>query len=170
MRALALVTSLLSLVSSSIAVSDVFESLRAVPSGWKQLGTPSPDTRIHLRIALKKPNQDLFEKTLFAVSTPDHPKYGQHLKREELKAMLKPAAESTDAVLSWLEESGVSSSDIENDSDWIHFYISVAQANSMMSTTFHIYHNSIDNSQKIRTLHYSVPADVAHHITMIQPT
>jgi tripeptidyl-peptidase I len=170
MRALTLVTGLLSLVSYSIAVSGVFESLRVVPSGWKQLGTPSPDARIHLRIALKKPNQDLFEKTLFAVSTPDHPKYGQHLKREELKAMLKPATVSTDAVLSWLEESGVPPSDIENDGDWIHFYVSVAQANSMMSTTFHIYHNSIDNSQKIRTLHYSVPADVADHITMIQPT
>lgn len=170
MRALALVTGLLSLVSSSIAVFGVFESLKAVPSGWKQLGTPSPNTRIHLRIALKKSNQDLFEKTLFAVSTPDHPKYGQHLKREELKAMLKPAAESTDAVLSWLEESGVSSSDIENDGDWIHFYVTVAQANSMMSTTFHIYRNSIDNSKKIRTLQYSVPADVTDHITMIQPT
>lgn len=97
MRALTLVTGLLSLVSGSIAVHGVFESLRAVPSGWKQLGAPSPDTRIHLRIALKKPNQDLFEKTLFAVSTPDHPKYGQHLKREELKAMLKPATVSTDA-------------------------------------------------------------------------
>lgn len=148
MRALTFVTGLLSLVSSSIAVSGVFESLRAVPSGWKQLGTPSPDSRIHLRIALKKPNQDLFEKTLFAVSTPDHPKCGQHLKREELKATLKHATMSTDAVLSWLEESGVPSSDIENDGDWIHFYVSVAQANSMMSTTFHIYHNSIDKFTK----------------------
>ena len=170
MRALAVITGLLSLVSASIAVSDVFESLKAVPSGWKQLGTPSPDMRIHLRIALKKPNHGLFEKTLFAVSSPDHPNYGQHLKREELKAMLKPAAESTDAVLSWLEASGVSASDIENDGDWIHFYVSVATANSMMSTTFQIYGNSIDNSEKIRTLHYSVPADVAEHITMIQPT
>jgi tripeptidyl-peptidase I len=170
MRAFALVTGLLSLASSSIAVPHAFDSLRAVPSGWKQLGTPSPDTRIHLRIALKKPNHDLFEKTLFAISSPDHPKYGQHLKREELKAMLKPTAQSTDTVLSWLKESGVSASDIENDGDWIHFYVSVATANSMMSTTFKIYGSSIDNAEKIRTLHYSVPADVADHITMIQPT
>ncbi len=84
--------------------------------------------------------------------------------------MLKPADESTDAVLSWLEGSGVSISDIENDGDWIHFYVSVAQANSMMSATFHVYGSFMDNSEKIRTLHYSVPADVAEHITMIQPT
>jgi tripeptidyl-peptidase I len=63
--------------------------------------------------------------------------------------MLKPATVSTDAVLSWLEESGVPSSDIENYGDWIHFYVSVAQANSMMSTTFHIYHNSIDNHKRL---------------------
>lgn len=85
MYALALVTGLLSLVCSSIAISDVFESLKGVPSGWKQLGTPSPDKRIHLQIALKKPNHDLFKKTLFAVSSPDHPKYGQYLTREDLK-------------------------------------------------------------------------------------
>jgi tripeptidyl-peptidase-1 len=90
------------------------------------------------------------------------------ISREELKAMLKPTA--TDTVLSWPEESGVSASDIENDGYWIHFYVSVAIANSMMSSTFKIYGNSIDNTEKIRTLHYSVPADVADHITMIQPT
>jgi tripeptidyl-peptidase-1 len=170
MRVSALIVGLVFLVGSSIAVSGAFESLKAIPAGWKQLGAPSPDARIHLRIALKKPNLDLFEKTLFAVSSPDHPEYGHHLNRDELKAMLKPTAESTNAVLSWLAESGVSPFDIEDDGDWIHFFVSVGTANSMMSTTFQIYGNSIDNSEKIRTLRYSVPAAVAEHITMIQPT
>jgi len=84
--------------------------------------------------------------------------------------MLKPPVESTDAVLSWLQSSGVADSDIENDSDWVHFYVSVAKANAMMSTDFLVYGSSIDNSEKIRTLQYSVPAKVAVHITMIQPT
>jgi tripeptidyl-peptidase-1 len=170
MRSFALLAGLLSLVSSSIALSDVFESLRTVPYGWTELRDPSPETRIHLRIALKQPNPGLLEQTILAVSTPDSEKYGQHLKRDELKALLKPAEDSTDAVLTWLKASGVAAKDIDNDGDWVHFYVSVSKANAMMSTTFHVYGNSIDKSEAIRTLQYSVPANVSAHITMIQPT
>lgn len=64
---------------------------------------PSPESRFHLRIALEQPNHELFEQTLFDVSTLDHSQYGMHLKREEIKALIKPRGEYTEAVLSWLE-------------------------------------------------------------------
>jgi tripeptidyl-peptidase-1 len=42
----------------------------------------------------------------------------------------------------------------------------------MLDTTFSYYTQNGDKShtKKIRTLHYSVPADVSNHITMVQPT
>lgn len=150
----------------------VFEALHELPRGWTKGEAPSPESRLRLRIALEEPDHDFFEQTLFAVSNPAHERYGQHLKREEVKALIKPRDESTEAVLSWLRNSGVAAADIENNGEWINFVVSVAQAEAMMDTTFSYFTQDADKShtKKIRTLHYSVPADISAHITMIQPT
>jgi tripeptidyl-peptidase-1 len=118
-----------------------------------------------------QPNHDLFEQTLMEISTPDHPRYGQHLKRDELKDLIKPEAESSAAVLSWLGESGVAPADIKNDGEWINFVAPVSTAEKMMATTFKIYQNLVRKDvKKIRALHYSVPVAIRAHIDMIQPT
>ena len=105
------------------------------------------------------------------VSTPSSPRYGQHLKREELKALIKPRAESTNAILSWLESSGVASRDIHNDGEWINFYAPVRRADEMMGTSFKTYQSEIRPTvKKIRSLSYSVPKEIRSHIDMIQPT
>ena len=118
-----------------------------------------------------QPNHALFEQTLMEISTPGHSRYGQHLKRGELKDLLKPRAESTDSILQWLEDSGVANDDVENDGEWINFVAPVATAEKMMDTTFKTYQSlARKEMQKIRTLGYSVPKDLREHIDMIQPT
>lgn len=105
------------------------------------------------------------------ISTPGHARYGQHLKRDDLKELVKPRAESTDAVLAWLKESGVESKDIANDGEWINFVAPVSTAEAMMDTTFKTYQSLVrDDIQKVRALQYSVPEDVREHIDLIQPT
>lgn len=151
----------------------VFESVHQTPQGWTKLDEePSASQRLRLRIALKEPDHDLFEATLFSVSDPDHASYGQHLKREEVKSLIKPKVESTEAVLSWLSDSGVPESDIENDGEWVNFYVSISKANAMLDTTFSYYTQDSDEThkKKIRALSYSVPSNVSPHIAMIQPT
>jgi tripeptidyl-peptidase-1 len=118
-----------------------------------------------------QPNQYLFEQTLMEVSTPSHPKYGQHLKRDELKALLRPSVEATGAIIDWLEDSGVRSSDIEDDGEWINFVAPVSTAEKMMDTRFMIYQNTVRSKlKKTRTLQYSVPKELHDYIDMIQPT
>jgi tripeptidyl-peptidase-1 len=113
----------------------------------------------------------LFEQILMDISTPSHPRYGQHLKREELKELIKPHASSTDAVLDWLKESGVAADDIENDGEWVNFVAPVSTAEKMMATEFKTYQSLVrPDVKKIRTLYYSVPATVRDHIDLIQPT
>jgi tripeptidyl-peptidase-1 len=172
MRAVTFLTGLLSLIGGSVALpkGEVFESLRELPQGWTKVRAPVPETRIHLRIALDQPNQELFEQTLLAVSTPDHPQYGQHLSGDELKALLKPRESSTDSILSWLQASNIPAADIENDGEWINFYVSVGTAEEMLSTKFYVYKHEVDQKELIRTLQYSVPPSISSHITMIQPT
>jgi tripeptidyl-peptidase-1 len=111
------------------------------------------------------------ERTLMEVSDPSHARYGQHLKRDELKDLIKPRAESTNVVLSWLEQSGIESRNVENDGEWINFHAPVERAESMMGTSFKVYQNAVrPGVKRIRSLSYSVPKAVRDHIDMIQPT
>lgn len=121
---------------------------------------------------MQMPDHELFEHTLYAISTPGHDKYGQHLNHDEVRALVKPRDESSGAVLSWLEESGIENSEIDNKSDWIYFYASLSKAEYMMDTEFFYFTQDADrtHSKKIRTLRYSLPSDLAPHISMIQPT
>ncbi|KAF1935916.1 tripeptidyl-peptidase-like protein [Clathrospora elynae] len=150
---------------------DTVEQLRSVPEGWSEIGAPAEDRKLHFRIAVRSENRDLFERTLMEVSTPSHPRYGKHLKRAELKDLIKPRAESTATVLSWLEQSGVDPRDIQNDGEWINFYAPVKRAEEMMGTSFKTYQSEARPSvKKVRSLGYSVPKEVRSHIDMIQPT
>ncbi|KAI4191778.1 MAG: hypothetical protein LQ348_003430, partial [Seirophora lacunosa] len=146
------------------------ESLRAIPQGWRQGRSPPAAQRLRFRIALKQENAYQFEQHVLAISNPDDPKYGEHMSRDELKAMLKPSSEASNAILGWLHAEGVSSSNIEDAGDWINFYVSATEAERIMDTKFYYYSNIHNGMERIRTLHYSVPRILHQHIHMIQPT
>ncbi|KAF2477048.1 tripeptidyl-peptidase-like protein [Lindgomyces ingoldianus] len=157
--------------TSHVETLEPMENLQHVPQGWKEVGAPAQTRRLHFRIAVTQPNHDLFEQTLMEISTPHHQRYGQHLKRDELKALIKPRAESTDSVLKWLKDSGISSDDIVDDGEWVNFVAPVSTAEKMMDTTFKTYQSLVRKEvKKIRALKYSVPKDIHDHIDMIQPT
>lgn len=104
------------------------------------------------------------------VSSPSSPRYGQHLKRHELKDLIKPRAESSDAVMSWLEASGIESRDVHNDGEWINFYAPVKRAEEMMTADFKTYRSHVRRDVlKVRSLSYSVPKEIRSHIDMIHP-
>lgn len=104
------------------------------------------------------------------ISSPSSPRYGQHLKRHELKELLKPREESATAVLDWLKESGIHTRDITINGEWISFVAPVKRAEEMMSTTFKTYESNVRrNLRKVRSLGYSVPKDVRRHIDMVYP-
>ena len=123
---------------------------------------------ITLRVALKQQNVDVFEQKLLDMSTPDHPQYGLHMTRDEVKAFLQPHQDSTATVTAWLKENSIESHQMDN--DWIKFRTNVKTANSMLNTTFQWYKSVEENSLRLRTLQYSVPEDIAKHINLIQPT
>ena len=104
------------------------------------------------------------------MSTPGHATYGKHMKRHELKEYLKPDARITNAILGWLDAEGVPKNNIEDEGDWIKFVAPVSQAEQMLNTDFAIYQHSASQTHAIRTLQYSVPASIAAHVRMIQPT
>lgn len=121
------------------ARSTVLESLSHTPEGWKAIGLPDADRPLHFRIAMTQPDEALFEQTLFDISTPDSPRYGQHMKRSELKEMLKPTSEASEGVNEWLRTAGITQ--VDDDGEWISFIATVEQAEELLDTQFAVYRN-----------------------------
>ncbi|KAL2197687.1 peptidase-like protein [Corynascus similis CBS 632.67] len=149
--------------------STVFESVPTKPHGWTRLGDATADQPLRLRIALQQPNEALFERTLYEISDPDHAKYGQHLSRDELSALLAPRAESTAAVLDWLRDAGIPPSKVEEDGEWINLRVTVREASDLLNADFGVWAHEGTNVKRVRALQYSVPEEVAEHIRMVAP-
>ena len=146
----------------------LLESLNQVPAGWKFARTASPTETISLRISLRQQNVDTFYDHLLQVSTPDHPRYGQHYEGHELRSMLQPRQETTNLAISWLQDHNVTS--VEDDGDYILFRTDVDTANGLLDSHFAWYRNEDENQEILRTLAYSVPKDLKDHINFLQPT
>ena len=148
----------------------VLESLPAIPEGWHQGYAPPASKRLRFRIAVALHNAYDFEQHVIAISTPRHPKYGQHMSREELRTMLRPSTDATEAIVGWLNAEGVPADDIQDAGDWINFWVPTMEAERILDTRFHYYESVTSGVERIRTLHYSVPTKLHQYIQMIQPT
>lgn len=145
------------------ATAHLLESLRELPDGWKEVGRPLPEERLLLRIAMSSPNHGLFEQTLMDVSTPGNPMYGKHMKRDELKHLIRPTSEATALVMNWLLQSGVNREAIADDGQWINFVTPVYLAERLLDTQFAVYEDR-QGVKKVRTLQYSVPSKLHAYV------
>ena len=146
------------------------EKLAEIPQGWERGRNVGAAQMLRFRIAIKQENAFRFEQHLLAISDPDHPKYGHHMKRDELKAMLRPSEDASSAVKDWLQSQGVPRTHIQDEGDWINIFVSTTEAERILDTKFHYYHNKVVDIERIRTLQYSVPRNLHQYIHMIQPT
>lgn len=160
------------------------EHLAFVPSGWSQAtNLPEANTSIHLSISITLQNMDSLAFALKNISTPGDSTYGQYQDVDEVLSHFGPPKASTDAVLSWLNDAGISS--VYNSNNYsIDFLTTVEQvrsinllaeipadlhqANSLLNASFLYYTDA--TVQKLRTLSYSIPQHLKEHIDLISPT
>lgn len=73
---------------------------------------------------------------MYEVSDPDHVRYGAHLSKEEVEALVAPHDESIDMVNAWLASHGIQDSDITRSpaKDWAHIKVPVSKAEDMLDT------------------------------------
>ena len=74
------------------------------------------------------------------------------------------------AVSAWLKDNGVTAETISPAGDWLAFSIPVGKANEMLDTTFSVFRHDESSVETVRTLSYSVPADIAGNIDVVQQT
>ncbi|CAL5866236.1 uncharacterized protein PFLUO_LOCUS443 [Penicillium psychrofluorescens] len=146
------------------------EQLESVPHGWSKRDIPPASKRMTFYLAIAQTKTAEFERNVVELSTPGHPKYGQHMKRSEVDDFLRPSPDILSQILSWLESEHVPVETIQTNRNWIKFQAFVPQAEKMLKTRFFLYHNDASQTSAIRALGYSVPEELHPHIEMIQPT
>ncbi|KAK0461798.1 peptidase S8/S53 domain-containing protein [Desarmillaria tabescens] len=139
------------------------------PNGWTKHSLPSPDHMIELQIGLRQPSFHVLEQHLWEVSDPDHPRYGQHLSKEEVDALVAPDAESLELVHEWLASYGVDEVSESSARDWVRVTLPVQLVEEMLDTTYHVWQHT-DGDYLVRTTRYSLPEVLLDHIDVVQPT
>ncbi|GKZ22124.1 polynucleotide 3'-phosphatase [Aspergillus brasiliensis] len=167
------VLGLLSLLHTAVAAAPdyvVVDQLSSIPDGWTKGAAPSPSTPMKFWLSMHHDYQAEFEQKVIDISTPGHRDYGRHMKRDDVRAFMRPSDQVSKTILSWLESEHVPSDAIEDRGDWVAFTVPLSQAQSMMKTDFYNFHHLETNTTQIRTLKYSVPEEVDPYLQMIQPT
>ncbi|KAI0669376.1 family S53 protease [Trametes maxima] len=148
----------------------VHETREDIPAGFSLQGAASPDTTLKLRLALVQPNFAELEQKLYDVSTPSSANYGQHLSKEEVEKFIAPNADSVAAVNAWLKENDITAQTISPAGDWLSFEVPVSKANDLFDADFSVFTHDDTDLKAIRTLSYSIPAELQGHLDLVHPT
>lgn len=83
---------------------------------------------------------------------------------------MRPKPETVAAVTAWLAENDITASTISPAGDWLAFSIPVSKANALFDAQFTTFSHLATGESAIRTMAYSIPADLRNDIDLVHPT
>ena len=83
---------------------------------------------------------------------------------------MRPTQETTDAVNAWLSAHNITTQKTTPAGNLLKFSATVAQANQLLDTQFSTFTHEESGVTSVRTLAYSIPADLVGHVEMVHPT
>jgi tripeptidyl-peptidase I len=131
------------------------------------------DTILPLRIGLAQNNIDRIEELLLDVSHPTSPNYSNHWPASKVTETFRPTTETVDTVHGWLVEKGIDRSRIRlsKSGGWIEVDVSVAEAENLLDTEYHVYNHALTNAKHVGCgSGYHVPEHVSKHVELITPS
>ncbi|KAI0045767.1 family S53 protease [Auriscalpium vulgare] len=167
-RALFLFASLASLAHAQPNI--VQERRDVAPPGFVHVDLAPIDHILTLRIGVTQSNVSGLIDALYAVSTPGGSQYGKHLSSQAAHAFAAPDAHTSSAVQAWLASHNLTAAPATPAGDWLRISLSVAQANKLLYTNFSIFEHQASGKRSVRTLAYSLPADLKAHVNFVHPT
>jgi tripeptidyl-peptidase-1 len=136
-------------------------------SAWEWHSRAGGHESVELTFALKQQNLEQLETVLLEVSDPMSAKYGHHLSRDEVNALVAPTVDDVSAVLNWLEGVG----EVQEHSDFITCVTNVSQAESLMGGEYHEFRHPLTGFSALRMQTKPVlPASVKTAIDFVSPT
>ncbi|KAI0064451.1 subtilisin-like protein [Artomyces pyxidatus] len=153
--------------------SQVKHSWVRVPRDWYCVGPAPEGATITLRIALKPHREDALVEALYQVSDPAHERYGDHLSKAQVAALVAPHPDTIRLVHAWLDHHDIPTSSISpsHSGDWLTVSsIPISQANTLLGASYKVYQHIETNERILRTVGYSLPAALHAHVAVVAPT
>ncbi|OCH86873.1 family S53 protease [Obba rivulosa] len=157
-------------LSTAFAGNPQPREARPVPPDFSLIGPTPQNFTLTLRLALVQNDRIDLQNTLMDVSTPSSPRYGQYLSKEEVEKFVAPSEESTGIVNSWLLDNNLNPSKLSPTGDWLSIDISAGKANDLLNADFSLFQHVETGTITIRTLKYSIPAELIGHLDFVHPT
>ncbi len=88
----------------------------------------------------------------------------------QVETFVKPSDESMSLVNEFLSENDISAETISPAGDWLQFSISVSKANDLFDADFSVFTHEETGQEAVRTLSYSIPANLVGHPDLVHPT
>ena len=84
--------------------------------------------------------------------------------------MVAPTQASVDAVNAWLKENDITATTLSSTGQWLAFELPVSKANELFDADFSIYTHDETDMEAVRTLSYSISAELKGHLDLVHPT
>lgn len=88
----------------------------------------------------------------------------------KVNSYLTPTAESASAVNAWLSTNDLTASVISSAGDWLAVDVPLSKANELLGADYSVFTHVETGKQTIRTLSYSIPANLTGHLDLVHPT
>ncbi len=88
----------------------------------------------------------------------------------QVEQFVSPTPEAVQAVTNWLSQKNVTATRQSPSGDMLQIQVPFDKADELLNANFTAYVHAPTNTTVWRTLSYSVPADVAQHLSFIYPT
>jgi len=139
--------------------------------GWlaKRSQPPSPDHPITFYAELRTGKEGVVEQVALDVSDPLSPRYGKHLSRAELRALISAPAHVTERVVTWLREEAHPGEPIEweDHADHILVKTTVRNVETLFDTTMATFEKRGFDSRVAITQSATMPNQVAQMVSRI---
>ena len=138
---------------------------------WVKNARLHPRSVLPVRIGLTQSNLESAEDYLMGVSHPESENYGKHWSSEQVTDAFKPSDDTVEAVRQWLVNHGIAPSRIlhSGNKQWVGFDATREEAESLLQTEYHEYHDAHTGNVQAACEEYSVPAHIREHIDYITP-
>jgi tripeptidyl-peptidase-1 len=164
----------LAIAVASIAVGAVqIEPWAGVPDGWTTVSRADPAAQLELTLAVRQTNLAALERQVLAASDPDNAaRYGRHLSREQVDALVAPRSADVEQVKAWIA-AGAAPTAMRStgNGDLITATITVAEAERLLSVQYHAYKHATTGRTVLRANGaYELPERVAAALDFVAPT
>ena len=87
-----------------------------------------------------------------------------------MEQFVAPNPDSAKAVTDWLSKNGLQPTIASPAGDMLTINVSVDQANTLLNANYSVYTHVNSDTDMLRTMSYSLPADLAQHVDFVYPT